>query len=443
VPNQASISLRAMRLFCTAAMTLALGVCPAVASATSAGDVHRPVAHAAQSQQRAQARAIRRQERQTRRSERQARKQERQDARQAQRSERQAEREQRRASRASQGAEGSGATHEPAGPLANNEGSSPEGGSQPPKGAGEAQPLTAGHRQCALTAEASSAEIALGETVTISGKLSCPPGTDAGEQEVTVYGHQANGPAGLGVTLSATTAADGSYSLQSEPLNGRSVFYVHSPSVRGAIRVVVSVDGSVTLQGPATDGAALPMSTGKAAGGRRKEVFTGMIRPEEADRLVALRVRYGGGEWRTVAFARTDASGRFQLFHHFNFAGQVSVMASAHARGTARTQSQTITYSIAQAQDPAFTIQGSALSGALTEAPGASGQTTITGVATRHPNEMLTLLSRTVGTPFTRVDTAKSDDTGAYTFTVEPTQAAIYEVAYRGAHSTQLLLEAG
>ncbi len=441
MPNQASISLRAMRLLCTTAMTLALCACPAAASATSTGDAHRAVAHAADAQQRAQARAIRRQERQARKSERQARKQERQAARQAQRSARQAEREERRAS---QRGEGTGAAGEPAAPGTQNEGAAPEGGSRSPKVAGEARPLTAGHRQCALTAEASSAEIALGETVTISGKLSCPSATEAGEQEVTIYARETDGT-GAEPTIAgtATTEPDGSYSLQSPQLNGRTVFLVRSANVVHAARVVVLVDAAVTLEGPAASGASLPMGAGKTAGGPSKATFTGTIRPEQANRQVALRVRYGNGEWRIVAFTRTDASGHFQFSHRFNFAGVVSVMAAARPRGTQHTRSQALTYTIVQAQNPALTIQSPALPAALLSTPGASAPTTITGVAAGHPNATVTLLSRTDSPRFASVATVQTDDTGAYTFTVEPTQTTIYKVACGRSRSTQLLLEAG
>ncbi|HEX3434337.1 MAG TPA: hypothetical protein VHT25_09785 [Solirubrobacteraceae bacterium] len=450
MPNQASISLRATRLFCTAAMTLVVCACPAVASAASAGDSHQAVAHGAQSQQ-AQARALRRQERearkqehQTRKRERQVRKQERQAARQAQRSARQAEREQRQASRASQRAERAGAAGELAGPPAQNEVAAPEGASPTPKGAGEAQPLNTGHRQCSLTAEASSAQVALGESVTISGKLSCPTAAEAGEQQVTVYSRETD-VSGSALTPwgTVTTAPDGSYSLPSAPLNGRTVFYVRSANVLHAARVAVLVDGAVTLQGPVASGASLPMGAGKTAGGPAKAAFSGTIRPEEAGRQVALQVRYGNGEWRTVAFTRTDAAGRFQFSHRFSFAGNVSVMAAARPRGTVHTQSPTLTYTITQVQNPTLTIQRSVAPTALAVTPGAGAQTTITGVATGHPNQTVTLLSRTDSPDFTSVATVQSDSTGAYTFTVEPTQTTIYKVACGRGRSTQLLVEAG
>ncbi|MHB8233857.1 MAG: hypothetical protein ACYDHT_04315 [Solirubrobacteraceae bacterium] len=451
MPNQASISLRAIRMFCTVAMTLTLCAFPAAASAKSAAASHRAVARVAQSQQREQERALRRQERQTRKLERQARKRERQAlkqqreaARQAQHSANQAEREQRQASRASERAERASGAGELAGAPTQTEVPAPEGASPAPKGSGEAQPLTAGHRQCNLTAEASTAQVALGGSVTISGKLSCPTAADAGEQQVTIYSRETDvSGSALTAAGTVTTAPDGSYSMPSAALNGRTVFYVRSASVLRAARVAVLVEGAVTLQGPQASGTSLPMGAGKAAGGPAKAAFSGTIRPAQANRLVTLRVRYGNGDWRTVAFARTDASGHFGFSHRFSFAGDVSVMATVRARGTEHAQSPALTYNITQAQNPALTIQRSAPATALVQTPGVGSQTTITGVAAGQPNKTVTLLSRTDSLRFTRVATVESDSTGAYSFTVEPTQTTIYKVVCGRALSTPLLVETG
>ena len=169
-------------------------------------------------------------------------------------------------------------------PPTQNEVAAPEGASPTPKGAGEAQPLNTGHRQCSVTAEASSAQVALGESVTISGKLSCPTAAEAGEQQVTIYSRETDvSGSALAAAGTATTASDGSYSLPSAPLNGRTVFYVRSASVLRAARVAVLVEGAVTLQGPQPSGASLPMGAGKAAGGPAKASFSGTIRPERSE----------------------------------------------------------------------------------------------------------------------------------------------------------------
>ncbi len=442
--NHAFRSPPATRLFCIGALTLALGAFPATGFATSGDNAAHPAAQA----QRAQARAERELQRETRKLQRQA-------ARQAQRSRRAAEREERRAARAAEraerhalrAAERTGTAGDTVPAPAQNGATAPEAKAETPPEAKpgapttprEAQPGAGAPGPCSVTAEASSQQVASGETVTISGKLSCPTPGDAGGQEVTVsqLGSVA-ATSGLSVAGTATTEADGSYKLRSEELKGRSVFIVRTPGAPGAARVTVTVAGVVSLQGPAADGASLPMG----AAGLARAIFKGAVEPGEARRLVALKVRYGGGEWRTVAFARTDQAGRFEFSHRFRFAGQVSVIATSSPRGMVRTQSQPLAYTIVQAQNPAITIETappplSTNQGLVTGEP-----ITITGVAVGSPHQAVSLLSRAPGTGFfTVAQTVQSDGAGAYSFTVAPTQTTIYAVRSGKSRSTEVRRE--
>jgi hypothetical protein len=364
VPPNAFRSPRATRLLCRAALALALNAVPA--TAVAAGAQARPaVAHAAQSEQRAQARAERKLQRQARKQQRQTQR----SARQAERSTRQAEREQRQATRAAERAQRSGAadlsdetpTQSETAPAEKTEG---------PKAAPEAQPTGVSHRLCTLTATPSSSQVVTGEAVKVTGKLTCPSPADTGEQEVTVYARQAaSGQAAASIAGTATTAADGGYELQSAALSARTVFLVRAASVRHAARAVVLVDGGVSLQGPAANASALPMGAGKGAGGHPKQTFTGTIEPAQAGRQVALRVRYAEGEWRTVAFARTDAEGHFSFSHRFRSAGDVSVIAVARPRGTQRSESPPLTYTIVAGHGAAPTVQSAAPTPIPTPAP--------------------------------------------------------------------------
>jgi hypothetical protein len=431
VPNNAFTSPRATRLLATVVLALVLCVLPAAASA-SAGHP-RPVS---QSQQRAQARAERKLQREARKLQRKA-------ARQAQRSTRQAEREQRRATRASERAGRAGAAGSSAEAPVQSEAPAPEGKGEAPKTDPQVAPSVVAHG-CSLTAEASATQVTVGETVTISGKLSCPTAGEAGEQVVTIYQRQAaSATPALNVAGTATTEADGSYKLQSGELQGRSVFIVRSASVRHAARAVVLVNAGVSLQGPAASTASLPMGGGGAAGGRARQTFTGTIDPAEANRQVALRVRYADEEWRTVAFARTDDAGHFTFSHRFRFAGDVSVMAVARARGTQRTESPVLTYTVVQAQNPALTIQSSTAPLAPAIALAAGSPTTITGVATGAAHQTVTLLSLVSDGHFTPVTSVQTDESGAYTFTVQPTQTTIYKVSHANVRSAALRVQVG
>jgi hypothetical protein len=438
VPNNAFRSPRATRLLFSAVLTLAVCAIPATASAAHASPA---VAHAAQSQQRAQARAERKLERQARRQQKQA-------ARKAQRSTRQAEREQRQTTRQAERSGRAGAADNSADAPAQSEATPPQAKSEDPKTGGEAQPSAAAHGPCTLTAQASSPQVTAGDTVTISGKLTCPLPAESDEQQVTVY---QRGPTsatpGLNTAGTVTSQADGSYTFQSAELTGRSVFVVRSPSARHAARAIVSVTSAITLQGPAP-GASLPMAAGHP--GTLKQTFAGTLAPEEAGRQVALRVRYASGEWRTVAFTRTDAAGHFAFSHRFRYAGDISVMATASTRGTQRTQSLVLTYSVAQAENPALTIGASSASPAPTPTPTPGGDalvagepttTTISGVASGGPHQTVTLLARSSGGRFAPVATVQSDESGAYSFTVSPTETTIYMVICAKQRSGQLRVE--
>jgi hypothetical protein len=368
-------------------------------------------------------------------------------AHQAARATRKAEREERQATRAAERSERSAtradstATPPPTEtPAKGSEGTTPEPEPTPP---------VVAHHRCTISGEAGAQLLITGEAVTLTGKLTCPTTAEASEQTVTIYQREAAaGSPAFAVAGVATTDAGGSYEFHSAALKRRSTFIVRSATTAHGARVVVPVGTGLSLAGPAASGAALAMSAGKNAGGRARAVFSGVIQPEEAGRQIGLRVRYGDGEWRLVAYARTDAEGRFSFSHTFRFAGQVSVMAGARARGTTHAQSLPLTYSIVQAQNPSLTIQSSQLALATPAAPttldavplGEPAATTISGVASGAPHQTVTLLSRANG-HLTAVATVQSDEAGAYSFTVEPAQTTIYEVECGKLRSTTVRVE--
>jgi hypothetical protein len=367
-------------------------------------------------------------------------------AHQAARATRKAEREERQATRAAERSERSAtrddsvATPSPTETVPKgSEGSAPEPEPTPP---------ATTRRSCTVSGEASAHEVTTGEAVTLTGKLTCPTAAEAGEQTVTVYQREAAAStSALVVAGTATTDTDGSYEFRSAELKSRSRFIARAASALHGARVVVLVDAGVSLSGPATDGVGPAMDVGKNAGGPAKTTFTGVIQPEESGRMVGLKVRYADGAWRLVAWAQTDAEGRFTFSHRFRFAGEVSVVAVARARGTTRAQSQPLTYTIVQAQNPSLTIQSSQL--ALSTAPAVTTTpaiaisepaTTISGIASGAPHQTVTLLSRTNGR-LTPVMTVQSGEGGAYSFTVEPAQTTIYEVECGKLHSTAVRVE--
>ncbi|HTA35238.1 MAG TPA: hypothetical protein VK761_00880, partial [Solirubrobacteraceae bacterium] len=219
----------------------------------------------------------------------------------------------------------------------------------------------------------SATQVTVGEAVTLSGKLSCPPGIDVAGREVTLDQREASAPAGVntppGVTPpgvsaplaslapldTATTAEDGSYEFHSGALTGRSTFVVRSAGVRHPARTVVRVGAGMTLESATVSGSALALSSGKAGATADRLAFSGVVQPAAAGVGVGLRVRYAGSEWRTVAFAHTDANGHYSFSHRFRAAGVVEVVTVSHPHGEQRTESTPLSYTITAATSPAPT----------------------------------------------------------------------------------------
>jgi hypothetical protein len=373
------------------------------------------------------------------------------------RSERQSEREERRAARQAERAERDSASEAPSSTeTPSGEAGSEEGQHGAPPSGVKTQSATTPASGCSITALTSAAQVTAGESVTLSGKLSCPAGVSAEGQEVTISQREASTESGASASSltpagTATTAADGSYEFHTASLGTRSTFVLRAASTRQPARIVVRVGAAVTLAGSSASGSAVAMGAGRSAGGPTRMSFSGVVQPVSAGVGVGLRVRYAGEEWRTVAITRTDAEGHYSFSHRFRFAGDVEVLTVSHPHGEQRTESTPLSYTIVQAQNPALTIQSSAAapvtqppapaSPTLDTTPPAGAATTISGVASAGANQTVTLLARTAAGRLAPVATVTADATGAYSFTVEPTQTTIYEVACGKQRSTQVRVE--
>lgn len=141
----------------------------------------------------------------------------------------------------------------------------------------------------------------------------------------------------------------------------------------------------------------------------------------------------GSGEkWHAIAFGHIAADGSFAFVHGFRYPGEVSVRVVTRLNGDAPTASEPITFEISQAQNPRLTIQASA-------DPVAPGQPlTITGVAAEGASKPVTLLGRTPGHGFAVLAKASTDEHGAYTFAVSPSQSTSYRVIDAADASTPL-----
>ncbi|MFI4990049.1 MAG: hypothetical protein ACHQHO_03930 [Solirubrobacterales bacterium] len=404
---------------------LALGLLAPTAAVAHADRSALRAAHARQY-------ALRAEERATRAAERLA-------AREARRHEREADRAAREQQRAARRAEGHGGETQSAG--------SGEGA-----GTGQGEPLTptppaapiapstpsasANLNRCRVTIEASAALISVGETVTIFGKLSCPPGTSAAERELTVSAREHGaGPSSFAALAAATSEVDGSYKLTSPALEADTTFRVRVGD-HGA-HTVVRVAPVVTLSGPSPTAKLSTVGAHPRDAHPARVTFSGIVKPGDAAARVSLQVAYAaeGEQWRTVAFGAVAGDGSFAVSHAFRTAGEASVRVLVHMRGhNPVAASETLTYEVAQAQNPQLTIESSA-------APLAFGQAaTLSGVAAAGAGQTITLLAHTHGGGWTPVSSTTTGPGGEYSFTQAPTQITAYRTS-AGATRSALLYE--
>jgi hypothetical protein len=299
--------------------------------------------------------------------------------------------------------------------------------------------------RCSLALAASAARITVGESVSLTGQLSCPdapsaaPSSSAAPQtpsappaSVTVLRHEPG--AALETVTSVDVASDGSFTVTSGALSRNSIFYARAAHAKGA-RAVVKVAPAVTLSDSVTsaqtsatglDGAHPPLRT--------KMTFSGAVNPAATGAPVALQISYGasGEHWRAVAFGRVAADGSYSIAHGFRTPGALSVRAVVHpGKGNTAGISEVLTYEVPQPQNPQLTIQTSA------DPVPYGTPVTISGIAAA-TNAPVTLLARTRGGAFAPVATGTTDAEGHYTFTQEPLQSTYYEVTDASARSSSL-----
>ena len=375
-------SLQPTVLLCAA---LALTLFSPISASASAGG-----GSAAKQALRAQKRAARQASHEARKQQRAEHRDAKKAAREVTRDERQAEREARRTARETERANRSSNADAPASTESTTGTPTPgETGEKAPaetapeapsSGTASPSPSPLALRSgCTLTV-ATAAAVTVGEAVTLTGKLSCPAGIDVADREVTIDQREASAPAGASVPAStsastgtstpatspaptvstslapvgtATTTEDGSYEFHSVSLTGRSTFVVHATGIRHPARVVVRVNAGVTLESSTATGSVLALSSGKAGAAADRLSFSGIVAPAAIGVGVGLRVRYAGGDWRTVAFAHTDAEGHYSFSHRFRSAGSVEVVTVAHPHGEQRTESAPLSYTISSPGTPA------------------------------------------------------------------------------------------
>lgn len=283
--------------------------------------------------------------------------------------------------------------------------------------------------------------IQAGESTVVFGELTCPTQPPAG-QTVTVYGQSVGGPpaSALGTT---TTDEHGNYAFTTPALQSNSQLYVIVYGVQSGRRGV-KVSPKVTMTGPAdgsqlfTGGGPFIRSHLRRRGLSNKVVFSGSVSPADQGATVALQREssVGNEEWHRIGKLSTvGQGGTYSIAHTFAVPGEANIRVVVRSHKLyAPAASESLSYEISQAQNPALTIESSA-------DPISYGQpVTISGKIESATATTLTLLARTrLQHDFVPVATSTSGAGGAYSFPVQtPTQSTFYKVMGAGKSSSRL-----
>jgi len=283
--------------------------------------------------------------------------------------------------------------------------------------------------------------IQAGESTVVFGELTCPTQPPAG-QTVTVYGQSVGGPpaSALGTT---TTDEHGNYAFTTPALQSNSQLYAIVYGLQSGHRAV-KVSPKVTMTGP-PDGSQLFTGGGpfirshlRRQGLSNKVVFSGSVSPSDQGATVALQRENSTGdeEWHRIGKLSTvGQGGTYAIAHTFAVPGEANIRVVIRSHKLyAPAASESVSYEISQAQNPALTIESSA-------DPLSFGQpVTIHGTTESPASATLTLLARNrLQHDFVPVATSTSSAGGAYSFPVQaPTQSTFYKVTGAGKSSSRL-----
>ncbi len=289
---------------------------------------------------------------------------------------------------------------------------------------------------CLLGLVAQPYEIASGESAQLFGRLRCAGDTGVG-QTVTVY-EQAAG-AGAYTTLgTATTGADGFYSIVAPKLTSDTLFYASAASTRSAAKII-KVAPVVTVAGPAENSSQSMEGAALLTGPGHRVTFTGTVSPADAGAVVVLqRQNVSGGfswfeQWRAIQLGVVGPGGAYSISHVFVLPGDANlrVLVRHHRRFDIRGLSNTLSYEISQPENASLTLKASTN-------PITDGQNVVlTGKVAGASDAPVTLTAHTDGNdPFSPLASTTTNASGEYSFTESPQTSTYYQVQSGSTKST-------
>lgn len=237
------------------------------------------------------------------------------------------------------------------------------------------------------------------------------------------------------------TDKTGVYQFPTQPLSANTQFFATVDGAHSG-RKTVKVSPKISLVGP-PDGSQLFTGGGpvfrahtRRLGLSNKVVFSGTVSPEDENAIVALQRENsaGGEEWRRIDTGMVGAAGKYTIVHTFAVPGDANIRVIVHAgKRNAPAASESFSYEISQAENPALTIEDSA-------DPISFGQPVTISGKIAAPSATVTLLERNrLKRGFTAIATVTAGGDGSYAFpTQTPQQSTFYKVTGAGKTSSRL-----
>ena len=239
-------------------------------------------------------------------------------------------------------------------PKQSGSGSKSEAQGQPEEGTSEER-RSGRLGACEVQIEVTPRHVTAGETVAMSGSVTCPEPSQVVEQTVTILRYSIGTP-GTSVVGTATPEASGAFHLTTEALEADSVFYARVQGDRRA-RASVQVAPLVTISATPT-GKQLSIGGHQAAASTsagNTVTFSGTVTPSEVGRRVVLERKGSNVEtgWHPVAVGTVGDEGKYSITHTFGIPGDADIRVIVPAnRMLLAGASESLSYEITRRQKP-------------------------------------------------------------------------------------------
>jgi hypothetical protein len=268
------------------------------------------------------------------------------------------------------------------------------------------------HHNHGLTIATTTNPLVAGEGVLIYGRLQ---GADSAGQRILLF-HRINPAAQFSLIGTTRTNSAGYYEFVRADgiVKSNRNWYVVGPGGTHSRTIHELVSSIVTLS------TASPTSlSGQSVD------FTGTVFPAHPDQRVLIQEQESnsGTGWHTVASGLTDSSSAFNIEHRFALAGSYTLRAyfPSDVRNIAG-QSDAVTLTVGQTQNPSFTINGSSPVVSAAQPETISGTLYAAGsTTTPQTNTMVTLYGRQYNGNWAPLSTTTTNSTtGDYSFSTTP-----------------------